>query len=553
TIPGRTGETIPGQTARGTPERGDGARDRRPEEALAPGGEPEGGQVAGPAEDTVIVTSPLFTLRFSTRGATLVGASLHRYESYAPNGENGRPVELIRPGDRLFEYGIAVGSDTLILADRSFEASVMKLELEDEGSIDSLVFRYRVPTSGPEVVFAVTHTFDARRYLVRTTGRLEGFEGRGYSLLISLGHGLKTNEANPAEDLREAQYVVNGRSGGIRATRLDEIDPGETRAAGGGPFTWVSVKSKYFLVALLAPAGGPGFGGLLASGTPEEHSAGLVASLPVPAGSPGFEYGAYLGPLDYARLEAIGNDLQNVNPYGWRWLQWLIRPLVAIVMWVLTWLHDALALAYGWVLILFGILMRVVLFPLYQKSMRSQIEQMQIQPLVKDLQARYKEDPQRLQQEMIKLYKEHGVNPLSGCLPMMLPMPVLFTLFFVFRGTIEFRGEPFLWLPDLSLKDPIYVIPLVMGASMYLLQWIGQRGIEANPQMKVMTYVLPVVFTVLFLNFPSGLNLYYATSNIASLPQQWYLSRERRAALRKRPAKASPKAASSSTTASGPP
>jgi YidC/Oxa1 family membrane protein insertase len=116
---------------------------------------------------------------------------------------------------------------------------------------------------------------------------------------------------------------------------------------------------------------------------------------------------------------------------------------------------------------------------------------------------------------------------------MLLPMPILFALFFVFQSTIEFRGVPFMWLPDLSLKDPFYIIPLLMGASMFLLSWIGQRGMEANPQMKMMTYMMPIVFTVMFANFPSGLNLYYATSNVASLPQQLYLSKERKAAKRK--------------------
>jgi len=116
---------------------------------------------------------------------------------------------------------------------------------------------------------------------------------------------------------------------------------------------------------------------------------------------------------------------------------------------------------------------------------------------------------------------------------MLLPMPILFALFFVFQSTIEFRGVPFLWLPDLSLKDPYYIIPLLMGGSMFLLSWIGQRGMEANAQMKMMTYMMPAVFTVMFANFPSGLNLYYATSNLASLPQQLYLSKERKAAKQK--------------------
>jgi YidC/Oxa1 family membrane protein insertase len=110
---------------------------------------------------------------------------------------------------------------------------------------------------------------------------------------------------------------------------------------------------------------------------------------------------------------------------------------------------------------------------------------------------------------------------------MLLPMPVLFALFFVFQNTIELRGASFLWLPDLSRPDPLYVIPVIMGLSMYGLSKVGQIGMEPNPQMKMMLYVMPVMMTFLFLKFASGLNLYYAVSNLASIPQQWLLARER--------------------------
>ena len=146
---------------------------------------------------------------------------------------------------------------------------------------------------------------------------------------------------------------------------------------------------------------------------------------------------------------------------------------------------------------------------------------------MKKLQDKYEDDPEKLQQEMMKLYKEHDINPLAGCLPMLLPFPILITLFFVFKNTIEFRGVPFWWLSDLSQADPYYITPVVMGASMFLMQYIGQRGMERNTMMKAMTYGMPVMMTFFFLNFPAGLNLYYATSNLASLPQQFYLSKER--------------------------
>ena len=146
--------------------------------------------------------------------------------------------------------------------------------------------------------------------------------------------------------------------------------------------------------------------------------------------------------------------------------------------------------------------------------------------------SKLKDDPKKLQQEMVKLYRVHKINPLGGCLPMLLPFPILIALFFVFRDTIELRGVPFLWLPDLSQPDPLFIIPILMGASVFLLQWIGQRSTPApNPQMKMMMYIMPVMLVVLFWKFAAGLNLYYAPMNLASLPQQLYLARERKAAV----------------------
>lgn len=479
--------------------------------------------------DTVVVSGPLYTYRFSTRGASLVGATLEEYASYASDGAGRKRAQLVREGDRYLGWSVTDGTDTLSLRDRVFETESREIRLEEGGGSRSLTFRYPVP-GRPELTFRVTYTFRPDSYVVGVEGAFEGLGQRGYTVLTSLGRGLRTNEANPDEDYGQLGFAVNAGGDEIHTTKLDDIEAGERRAAEGGPFRWVAVKNKYFLVAYVAPPESSGFGGLVAEGLEEEHAADLTTSLPVPAGEPGFRMEAYVGPQEFDRLSAVGQNLQNVNPIGYDWLRFIIRPLANIITGLLTWTHGTLGLAYGWVLILFGIMMRVVLFPVYQKSMRAQMAQMQVQPLMKEIQEKYEDDPEKLQKEMIRLYKEHNINPLAGCLPMLLPFPVLITLFFVFQNTIEFRGVPFLWISDLSLHDPFYITPLVMGLSMFLMQWIGQRGMERNTQMKIMGYAMPVVFTVLFARFPAGLNLYYATSNLASLPQQFYLARERRQA-----------------------
>jgi YidC/Oxa1 family membrane protein insertase len=197
---------------------------------------------------------------------------------------------------------------------------------------------------------------------------------------------------------------------------------------------------------------------------------------------------------------------------------------------VLLWMKSATQLNYGWVLIIFGLAIRLAMWPLNQSAMRTSMRMQRISPELQAVQAKFKSDPQKLQAEMMKVYAAHGLSPFStfsGCLPMLLPMPILFALFFVFQNTIEFRGVSFWWLPDISMKDPYYIVPLAMGVTMYLLSWIGMRNAPPNPQAKMMAYIFPVMMTFLFLNFASGLNLYYTVQNLAALPQQWLLANER--------------------------
>ena len=490
-----------------------------------------GGDTASETVETatgqiVTVRSDLYEYRFDTRGARLVGATMRRYPSFAEDAEEGDPVELVREGDALLSYRIAAGGDTVSL--RSLEFTPSETELDVSGGSRDLTFSTRIGDS--PLRFQVTYRFEPERYRIGVSGELVGLGGRGHTVLVALGRGIEMNEANEGEDVAQMAVVARSRTGDIRDHPPDDVEDGEAVALEGGPFSWAAAKSKYFLAALVSPESGPGFGGVLMRGVAEPNAAEAEVALPVPAGSDGFALDAYVGPQDFSRLQEMGQELHNVNPYGWSWLRWFIRPFGNLMMAILIWMHQAFSLAYGWVLILFGVLSRIILFPLYQISMRQQMKQMAIQPEIKRIQKKYKEEPQKLQQEMMKVYKEHGINPLGGCLPMLLPFPILITLFFVFQNTIELRGVPFLWLPDLSLPDPLYLVPLLMGLSMLLLNWIGQRGMETNPQMKMFTYVLPVVFTFMFAQFAAGLNLYYAASNVASLPQQLYLSKERRRA-----------------------
>ena len=290
-------------------------------------------------------------------------------------------------------------------------------------------------------------------------------------------------------------------------------------------------KNKYFLLGLLAPDNQPGFVELDVTGGPRLAKQATRAQGHVVAnlrnGAAAFE--AYVGPQEFRRMVAMGREFESANPYG-GFLQKIIQPFATLVIKTLLWMKERAGLSYGWVLIIFGVAVRIVLWPINQRAMRTSLQMQQIQPQIQAAQAKYKGDPQKTQQEIMKVYAEHGLNPLSsltGCLPMFIPLPVFFALFFVFQNTIEFRGVPFLWLPDISLKDPFYILPIVVAATAFLVSWIGLRSTPDNPQARLMTFLIPGMMLIFFVNFASGLNLYYAVQNIASLPQQWLIARER--------------------------
>src|SRR3989440_2057579 len=294
--------------------------------------------------------------------------------------------------------------------------------------------------------------------------------------------------------------------------------------------TGIAGRNKYFLIGLVAPSPAASFVALRMQGGPRvEKTAPIATATAVqPIRDGRFALDLYAGPQSWTQLRSIGNELENVNPYG-GWIPG-VQPFATICMRVLLWIRQTLNVSYGWVLIIFGIAVRLLLWPLNQSAMRSSLKMQRLQPELAEVQKRYKNEPEKQREALVKLYQQHGMSPFSpvmGCLPMLLPMPILFALYFVFQNTIEFRGVSFLWLPDISLRDPYYITPLLMGASMFVMSWIGLRSSPPNPQAKMMSYMMPVMLTVLFLNFASGLNLYYAVQNIAALPQQWLLARER--------------------------
>jgi YidC/Oxa1 family membrane protein insertase len=474
-----------------------------------------------PAE-TVWVTSPLYRLGFSTLGGELVSAELAHYRSFTKGVPSSR-VQLVPEGRSLLRHRLVAGADTATLSSWAFTPSAKEIQVG--GAPVQLTF---TALRGSAQV-TLTYRFTADDYRFDVSGDVQGLSSTGAMLVLGLGDGLRSVEADSTDDYRHYAFVTMATKPESRA--FSSVNVGDVRSL-NGPFQWVALKSKYFLVAALAlDDNAPKFGGALVTGGPRSGKlatrADVVVTMPVP-GAGHWQYQVYAGPFEHKRLAAIGHGLDDANPYGGI-LRPIVHPVSIFVVNILLWMHERLGMAYGWVLVIFGVMIRLLLWPLNQKAMESSLRMQAVAPIMKDVQERYKSDPERLQREMMKLYKEYKVNPFGGCLPMLLPLPVLFALFFVFQNTIEFRGVPFLWLPDLARHDPFFIIPIVMGLSMFAVSKIGQRGMPPSPQSQMMVYFLPVMMTFLFLRFPSGLNLYYAVQNIVSIPQQWMLAKRRQA------------------------
>ena len=486
------------------------------------------------AGDTAAVDVGKTRYVFSTAGAAPQTIQLGAYANLSATQRVRARATLAAspPGQAalpLLRYRLVRSSDTLSLDTVAFHA---------QRDAKGVTF-----TSVAAPAITIRYQFAEDGYLAHVTGEIAPAGGPAAAqLLVDLPTTLRSQEADTLDDERHLAYGYKVQHEDVKSVAFGKLDPAFVRTD-SGPMEWVAVRNKYFLMALIAPTPTSSFLALRMQGGPRVGKQAPVAAAtaiqPIRDGRFGFDL--YAGPQSWTQLRAAGHDLENVNPYG-GWIPG-VQPFATICMRVLLWMRQTFNVSYGWVLIIFGVAVRLLLWPLNQSAMRSSLKMQRLQPELAEVQKKYKAEPEKQREALVKLYQQHGMSPFSpvmGCLPMLLPMPVLFALFFVFQNTIEFRGVSFLWLPDLSLRDPLYITPLFMGVSMFVLSWIGMRAAPPNPQTKMMSYMMPAVMTMVLLNFASGLNLYYAVQNVAALPQQWLLTRERMKAAPPAPAPAPP-------------
>jgi YidC/Oxa1 family membrane protein insertase len=488
----------------------------------APAGDSGTAAPAALSADSTVVATDLATYRFVDVGAAPVSLVINRYDNLA---RRGSPVDLGATGSPLLRYRLVVPGDTMDLSRVKFGRT--STGVPGPGS----PLQYSATANGHVVTIA--YSFSPDSYLLGVSGRVDspGAMPGARFLLVDLPTSFPVTEADSVGDRRSLAYAFKSERESSKSVSFAKLDPGQQRLE-ATPLTWVAAKSKYFVVGVLTPENDEPFSEATFIGGPRtsREATNAMATVVERVTDEGFGFELYAGPQEWDRMLKVGREFDSVNPYGWKFMQGFVQPFARIVMRILLWMHNVLQMSYGWVLMIFGVAVRLILWPLNQKALKSSMRMQHIQPKMQEVQKKYAGNREKQQAEMMKIYKEEGVSPFSamtGCLPMLLPMPVLIALFFVFQNTIEFRGVPFLWLTDISIKDPYYILPVLMGASMYVLSWIGLRNAPPNPQAKMMSYIFPFMMTFFLMNLAAGLNLYYAVQNVAALPQQWLIARER--------------------------
>jgi YidC/Oxa1 family membrane protein insertase len=388
-------------------------------------------------------------------------------------------------------------------------------------------------------------TFYKDKYFVKVDVEFKGMgrviSGNRYSL--DWNNGIRFVEKNSFDEATFAKvdYYAADELFDFDATNFGEKKEKKI----GGVFDWVAVRNKYFVIAFLPFQKEPDITLELKGEKKALNNGGVIDkySLSISKNLPSFNYGVdayniYFGPIEYSTLKAHHTTLTSIVDFGsFLGLTFIIRPIAEYLMLpLLKFLHSFIP-NYGIVIIIFSLLIKIVLHPLTKQSMNSMKKMQLLQPMMNEIREKYKDDPQKMNQEVMKLYQTYGINPAGGCLPILLQMPILIALYGLFRATIELRQQPFaLWIKDLSVPDTILHLPfrlplfgideisglaLLLGVTMF----IQQKMSITDPRQKSLIYIMPILFILLFNSFPSGLNLYYFMFNLFSIAQQYYINK----------------------------
>ncbi|MBA3903188.1 MAG: membrane protein insertase YidC [Rhodocyclaceae bacterium] len=486
--------------------------------ASSPAAVPTVAQDAAPAAAAVKATvkTDFFVAEIASIGGDLVGLELTRHK--APNDKTKNFVLLENnPKEHIYLAQTGLIGEGLPNHKTAFRLAPGTYELKPDS--DTLELRLEAP-EGNGVKAAKIYTFRRGSYLIDvgyeiTNGRQAPLVAHAYYQLTRDGKIPEAGITTISTFTGPAVYTEEGK---FQKVEFADIEKGKAKFVPKAKDGWIAMIQHYFVAGWI-PQGKDEREFFARKVGDNLFSTGVI--LPIAAIAPGqsgrISVPLYAGPQEQSRLERVAPGFDLVVDYGW------LTVIAAPIYWVLELIHRLVG-NWGWAIILLTVLIKAVFFPLSAASYKSMAKMKVVTPKLMKIKEQFAGDRNRMNQEMMELYKREKINPLGGCLPILVQIPVFIALYWVLLGSVEMRHAPWLlWIQDLSAKDPFYVLPIIMGVTMLV-----QTKLNPTPpdpiQAKVMM-AMPVVFTAMFLFFPSGLVLYWVVNNVLSIAQQWQITR----------------------------
>ncbi len=495
------------------------------------------------AAQEILVRTPLYELGLSTAGGVITSLRLLEFDLASDGVVNLIPPNQTGPGRTALGVRLETPAGEIDFEKAPFAVDGLQATDVLEVGPGEQPRRLTLRCAGADGGALLKHfVFDPSTYAIGFELELErgGSLAEVNSYTLSWTRGMATTEANAGDDWAafKALAHVNGELhkqgvGGFGGGK------GAKEKSLSGNIDWASVQSKYFTVALLPAAQEGGTVRLLSHG--QEHWMGLEITDPLAWRKRAREaYTLYAGPMDMRLLEEQGRGLEASIDLGWS----IVRPIGRITMVFMNILYGIIP-NYGVVILILSMLSQLLLWPLSMKSFGSMRKMQNLQPLVQELKRRYKDNPQELNRQMMSLWKKEGVNPMGGCMPMLLQIPVLYALYGVLRSSIELRGAPFVfWIDNLAAPDVLfrlpftlpflgrefYLLPLLMGAAMVWRSAISPAmptaSVSAQQQQLLMKWIMPIMMIFFFYKMPSGLVLYWTVNSLMGIWQQVVINRK---------------------------
>ena len=475
---------------------------------------------AAPTGEQVTITTDLVKATLDSRGGSLVRLELLAHRDALNPQQN--VVLMEQSAKRLYvaQTGLITNQAGVTLPNHLTPMTVQPGERTLAPGAKDVQVRFESATA-EGLKFVKTYTFRRGDY---TVGVKHEFINQGANTVSPQLYLQLARDGNPPEGESSFYFTFTGPAMYTELSKFKKIDfkdiakgnAGHDKAANDG---WVAMVQHYFASAWLLPAAGPRE--FRTSQVADNHFAiAMVVPLgEVAAGaSKAHEATLFAGPQEEDKLAALAPGLELVKDYGW--LTVLSKPL----FWLLTKLHGMLG-NWGWAIVALVVLLKIAFYWLNASAYRSMAKMKAVAPKVTELRERYKDKPQEMQQQMMRIYREEKVNPLGGCLPIFVQMPFFIALYWVLLSSVEMRNAPWtLWITDLSAKDPWFILPVLMTLSSLFQVWLNPT--PPDPVQAKMMWFMPLAFGIMFFFFPAGLVLYWLTNNILSIAQQWFINKQ---------------------------